>query len=77
MGGHSAPTSAQRRYLRLGLVQPGGKLPLFDRNGRQFPERTIKACVQAGWCEPWHANPIEPNWLVCKLTEDGRTIVGH
>lgn len=76
MGGRSAPTAAQRRYLSLGLVQPGGKLPLFDRDGRQFPERTVRACVAAGWCEPWHANPIEPDWLVCRLTDDGRTVAG-
>ena len=29
------PTAAQKKYLSLGLDQPGGKLPLFDRLHRQ------------------------------------------
>lgn len=70
----SGPSLAQRRYLSLGLEQPGGKLPLFDRSGQRIPARTIRACMSAGWCDPWFANPIEPKWLVCKLTEDGRVI---
>lgn len=72
----SAPSLAQRRYLSLGLEQPGGKLPLFDRIGQKIPARTIRACMSAGWCDPWYANPVEPKWLVCKLTEDGRTVAG-
>jgi hypothetical protein len=31
------PTAPQRRYLERGLDQPGGKLPLFDRDGREVP----------------------------------------
>ena len=30
-------SEAQRRYLERGLVEPGGKLPLFDREGREIP----------------------------------------
>lgn len=74
--GSSAPSRAQRRYLSLGLGQPGGKLPLFDRTGQKIPARTIRACMSAGWCNPWYANPVEPKWLVCKLTEDGRAVAG-
>ncbi|MBN9671429.1 hypothetical protein JF539_13860 [Labrenzia aggregata] len=61
----SAP---QKRWLRKGLAQPGGKLPLFDDDGREIPARTIRACIDAGWAEPWFSNPIKPDWLVCKLT---------
>jgi hypothetical protein len=61
----SAP---QKRWLRKGLDQPGGKLPLFDDNGREIPVRTIRACIDAGWAEPWFSNPIKPDWLVCRLT---------
>ncbi|MBO6893265.1 MAG: hypothetical protein JJ866_15080 [Roseibium sp.] len=64
-GSLSAP---QKRWLRKGLKQPGGKLPLFDDNGREIPARTIRACIDAGWAEPWFSNPIKPDWLVCKLT---------
>ncbi|MDN3719956.1 hypothetical protein QW131_14055 [Roseibium salinum] len=43
-------------------------MPLFDDNGREIPTRTIRACIDAGWAEPWFSNPIKPDWLVCKLT---------
>ncbi|MEM5582009.1 MULTISPECIES: hypothetical protein [unclassified Roseibium] len=70
---HDAPkpgklTAPQKRWLQKGLEQPGGKLPLFDENGREVPARTIRACIDAGWAEPWFSNPIKPDWLVCKLT---------
>ncbi len=65
-------SAAQRRYLRRGLEQPGGKLPLFDDDGREIDARTIRACIKAGWAEPWFANALKPDWLVCKLTEAGR-----
>ncbi|MCK5040655.1 MAG: hypothetical protein KAR62_00105 [Sphingomonadales bacterium] len=73
----SRPTSAQKRYLQLGGTQPGGKLPLFDDNGQRIAARTIKACMKAGWCEPWLRNPIEPKWLVCKLTKNGKQAVSN
>ena len=66
------PTEAQRRYLARGMSQPGGKLPLFDEQGQEYDARTIRACIKAGWAEPWFANPLKPDWLVCKLTEAGR-----
>ena len=67
-----APTSGQRNWLVRGLDQPGGKLPLFDRNGQRVSPRTIKSCLDHGWAEPWFSNPLKPDWLVCKLTEAGR-----
>jgi len=45
LSGHIAtgirPTEAQRRYLERGLTQAGGKLPLFDRDGREVSKKTI------------------------------------
>lgn len=73
--GHSL-SMAQRRYLTLGLRQAGGKLPLFDGEGQKIPSKTINACLKAGWCEQWYANPVKPEWLVCKLTASGRSILG-
>jgi hypothetical protein len=70
------PTEPQRRYLERGLREPGGKLPLFDRDGRQVPRKTIEACVAHGWAEPWTANPIKRDWLVCKLTPVGYRALG-
>lgn len=72
----STPSRAQRDWLRRGLDQPGGKLPLFDKNGKRIDARTIRRCLEAGWAEPWFSNPIKPDWLVCKLTEDGRRLAG-
>jgi hypothetical protein len=72
------PTAAQRGWLVRGLDQPGGKLPLFDRNGQRIDPRTIRSCIEQGWAEPWFSNPLKPDWLVCKLTEAGRlTVEGH
>jgi hypothetical protein len=73
---HPRPTEPQRRYLERGLSEPGGKLPLFDRDGREVPHKTIEACIAHGWAEPWFANPIKPEWLVCKLTEAGYRVLG-
>jgi hypothetical protein len=70
------PTEAQRRYLERGLTQAGGKLPLFDRNGREVPKKTIESCVAQGWVAPWVDNPIKPDWLVCRLTPAGYRVLG-
>jgi hypothetical protein len=70
------PTEPQRRYLERGLTEPGGKLPLFDRDGRQVPRKTIDACLPHGWAEPWTANPIKPDWLVYKLASAGYRVLG-
>ncbi|NVJ69527.1 MAG: hypothetical protein HWE08_04190 [Alphaproteobacteria bacterium] len=71
------PSNAQRRYLERGLDQPGGKLPLFDGDGQRIKDQTIKSCLSKGWCEPWYRNPIKPDWLVCKLTAEGRSVLSR
>lgn len=68
------PTAAQMAWLRRGLGQPGGKLPLFDEDGQQVCERTVRACIDKGWAEPWFSNPLKPDWIVCKLTDTGRAV---
>src|SRR5215475_541772 len=70
------PTEPQQRYLERGLREPGGKLPLFDRDGRQVPRKTIESCIAHGWAEPWTANPIKSDWLVCKLTSAAYRALG-
>jgi len=69
------PSPSQLRYLKRGLDQAGGKLPLFDRDGQRINDQTIRSCLKRGWCEPWARNPIKPDWLVCKLTDAGRQAV--
>ena len=71
------PTEPQRRYLERGLSEPGGKLPLFDRDGREVAPRTIQACVAHGWAAPWFNNPVKPDWLVCRLTPKGYAVLGQ
>ena len=69
------PSSVQITWLKRGLEQPGGKLPLFDGNGQRIDPRTIRSCIENGWAEPWFHNPIKPDWLVCKLTPAGRAML--
>ena len=71
------PTPAQRIWLSRGVDQPGGKLPLFDRDGKRVSTQMVRACLEAGWASPWFANPLKPDWLVCKLTESGRDAVAR
>ncbi|NJO54550.1 MAG: hypothetical protein HC829_06660 [Bacteroidales bacterium] len=59
-----------------GLHQPGGKLSLFDADGREVPHKTIEACIAHGWAERWIANPVKPDWLVCRLTPAGYRVLG-
>lgn len=69
------PTVAQRVWLARALDQAGGKLPLFDENGKRIDPRTVRRCMEEGWAEPWFSNPIKPGWLVCKLTNRGRAVL--
>jgi len=62
----------ERDYLALGRKQPGGKLPLFDVHGQEINAQIIRGCVEKGLAEPWFANPMKPDWLVCRLTDAGR-----
>ncbi len=75
LASNGKPSAAQARYLKLGLDQPGGKLPLFDEEGQEIRPATIRSCIEKGWAEPWFDNPLKPKWLVCKLTVAGRQAV--
>ena len=68
------PTLPELFYLRRGLVQPGGKLPLFDLDGQTVAAAIVRRCLERGWAEPWFNNPLKPDWLVCKLTPTGRRL---
>ena len=69
------PTKAQTAWLLRGLREPGGKLPLFTETGQRVNERMVRSCLDRGWAEPWFENPLKLNWLVCKLTDEGRAAV--
>lgn len=68
-------SAAELDYLRPGLQQPGGKLPLFDMSGQKIAPATMRSCIQKGLCEPWFANPMKPDWLVCRLSRKGRDVL--
>ena len=69
------PSAAEYVYLQRGLRQAGGKLPLFDLDGQAVDSDLVRGCLAKGWAEPWFANPLKPDWLVCKLTDKGRALV--
>lgn len=69
------PSNVQLAWLKRGLGQPGGKLPLFTEDGQRVSPRTVRVCLERGWAEPWFWNAIKPDWLVCKLTRRGRSLV--
>ncbi len=71
------PTAVQAAYLRRGLAEPGGKLPLFDRDGQRYSRRTIQSCIDQGWAKAWFHNPIKPDWLICRLTEAGESALAE
>jgi hypothetical protein len=71
------PTLPQLLYLRRGLTQAGGKLPLFDLDGQAVEAAMVRRCLDRGWAEPWFSNPLKPDWLVCKLTESGRRLASE
>ena len=75
--GRTRPSQAQKIWLSRGLDQPGGKLPLFDRDGKRVSPQMVRACLDAGWAAPWFGNPLKPDWLVCKLTESGRALLSR
>lgn len=70
-------SDAQKKWLNRGLTQPGGKLPLFDENGKKVSSQVVRKCVEAGWAEPWFSNQLKPDWLVCKLTAQGREVLNQ
>lgn len=72
-----ALTNKERSYLGAGMSQPGGKLPLFDAQGQRIDDTVVKACLAKGYCAPWFANPLKPDWLVCRLTDEGRAALSR
>jgi hypothetical protein len=71
---NAGPNMHEREWLARGIGQPGGKLPLFDGEGQTVSAELVRGCIDKGWAEPWFANPLKPDWIVCKLTPAGRSI---
>ena len=45
---------------------------LYTKNVQRINKKTINSCIKMGWATPWFDNPIKPDWLICKLTDEGR-----
>lgn len=75
MGIRNKPSLSQKRYLSYGLKSATGKLSMFDRNGKQYSDKTIITCLDHGWCRKKYDHPIGTNWVVCELTNSGRDVL--
>ena len=71
----SVISETERAYLASGVKQPGGKLPLFDTRGQEISASLIQNCLKKGYAVRWFANPLKPDWLVCRLTDKGRKAI--
>ena len=45
------PALSELLYLRRGLAQAGGKLPLFDLDGQDVDAAIVRRCVDRGWAD--------------------------
>lgn len=64
----------QRRWLRTGLNQPGGKLSRCDEKGKRVCAALVRDCLQAGFVQAWSRNPVlgDSDIRICRLTEKAR-----
>ncbi|CAM3786070.1 hypothetical protein [Litorimonas haliclonae] len=73
--------SALRRevlaWLQSGLEQKDGRLALFDGTGQRVSASIQRAAIAQGWAEGWFANPMRPDWMVCRLTPLGRQVLAE
>ena len=60
----AGPTAAQLAWLKRGLAQPGGKLPLFDDSGQRVNTRTIKLQL-SNWDEFWSKPHVQKKVKNC------------
>ena len=59
-------------WLQSGLGQKDGRLALFDGTGQRVSASIQRAAIAQSWAEGWFANPMRPDWMVCRLTPLGR-----
>ena len=75
-GGPGAPTAAQRNYSARAQPAPAASCRSSTRRpgDRHAHHPRLSG---AGLGDAWFANPIKPDFLVCRLTEEGcRTLTG-
>ncbi len=67
------PTPRQLEWLRRGLDQPSGNLPMFDHYGQRVSGRTVESCVARGWAKT--RGEALRDWQLCQLTSAGRRVL--
>lgn len=59
-------------WLKTGAGNTEGRLALFDGMGQRIDSQIQRAALSWGWVEGWFANPMRPDWMVCRLTPAGK-----
>jgi hypothetical protein len=62
-------------WLKTGVNNPEGRLSLFDGGGQRIDGKIQRFAIQSELAEGWFANPMRPDWMVCRLTERGRRLL--
>jgi hypothetical protein len=70
------PTQEELRWMRRGLNQPGGKIPVFDESDTPVDPKIVLRCLEQQWVEPWVGNQKNPNnlYMACRLSPLGRRL---
>jgi hypothetical protein len=66
-----------REWLSGGLKRPESRLALFDQFGEPIDRALVRKAISSGYAEPWFANPMRPEWMVCRLTARGRAALAR
>ena len=66
-----------RQWLRGGEDRNDGRLALFDQFGEPIDKKVVKSAIASGLAEPWFANPMRPQWTVCRLTKKGQDFLSR
>ena len=66
-----------REWLRGGQARDDGRLALFDQFGEPIDRKVVKTAIASGFAEPWFANPMRPQWTVCRLTAKGHEFLSR
>lgn len=59
-------------WLQTGAGNAEGRLALFDGTGQRVDPSIQRAALSQGLAEGWFANPMRPDWMVCRLTPAGK-----
>lgn len=64
-------------WLYTGATNREGRLALFDDTGQRIDKTIQQIAISQGWAEGWFANPMRPDWMVCRLTPSGRRFLAE